>query len=226
MNYSLSRAFWSMLRRDLLLTYRNRAQAINPLLFFVLVVILFPFGVGPDAILLKTMAPGIIWVAALLAALLSLDSIFRSDFDDGFLEQLVLSPYPLSVLVLAKVIAHWLVSGFPLVLVAPLLAVFLGMSTDAIGILVLTLLLGTPVLSLIGAIGVALTVGLRQGGIILALLVFPLYIPVLIFASNAVQMAMSGFAVTAQLSMLAALFLLALALAPLPAAAALRMSLS
>ena len=226
MNYSLSRAFWSMLRRDLLLTYRNRAQAINPLLFFVLVVILFPFGVGPDAILLKTMAPGIIWVAALLAALLSLDSIFRSDFDDGFLEQLVLSPYPLSVLVLAKVIAHWLVSGFPLVLVAPLLAVFLGMSTDAIGILVLTLLLGTPVLSLIGAIGVALTVGLRQGGIILALLVFPLYIPVLIFASNAVQMAMSGFAVTAQLSMLAALLLLALALAPLPAAAALRMSLS
>lgn len=226
MNYSLSQAFWSMLRRDLLLTYRNRAQAINPLLFFVLVVILFPFGVGPDAILLKTMAPGIIWVAALLAALLSLDSIFRSDFDDGFLEQLVLSPYPLSVLVLAKVIAHWLVSGFPLVLVAPLLAVFLGMSTDAIGILVLTLLLGTPVLSLIGAIGVALTVGLRQGGIILALLVFPLYIPVLIFASNAVQMAMSGFEVTAQLSMLAALLLLALALAPLPAAAALRMSLS
>jgi heme exporter protein B len=226
MNYSLNRAFWSMLRRDLLLTYRNRAQAINPLLFFVLVVILFPFGVGPDAILLKTMAPGIIWVAALLAALLSLDSIFRSDFDDGFLEQLVLSPYPLSMLVLAKVIAHWLVSGFPLVLVAPVLAVVLGMPADVIGILVLTLLLGTPVLSLIGAIGVALTVGLRQGGIILALLVFPLYIPVLIFASNAVQMAMSGFAVTAQLSMLAALLLLALALAPLPAAAALRMSLS
>jgi heme exporter protein B len=226
MDYSLSRAFWSLLRRDLLLTYRNRAQAINPLLFFVLVVILFPFGVGPDAILLKTMAPGIIWVAALLAALLSLDSIFRSDFDDGFLEQLVLSAYPLSVLVLAKVIAHWLVSGFPLVLVAPLLAVFLGMPGDAIAVLVATLLLGTPVLSLIGAIGVALTVGLRQGGIILALLVFPLYIPVLIFASNAVQMAMSGFAVTAQLSMLAALLLLALALAPLPAAAALRMSLS
>ncbi len=226
MDYSLSRAFWSLLRRDLLLTYRNRAQAINPLLFFVLVVILFPFGVGPDAVLLKTMAPGIIWVAALLAALLSLDGIFRSDFDDGSLEQLVLSAYPLSVLVLAKVIAHWLVSGFPLVMVAPLLAVFLGMPADAIWVLVLTLLLGTPVLSLIGAIGVALTVGLRQGGIILALLVFPLYIPVLIFASNAVQMAMSGFAVTAQLSMLAALLLLALALAPLPAAAALRMSLS
>lgn len=226
MDYSLSRAFWSLLRRDLLLTYRNRAQAINPLLFFVLVVILFPFGVGPDAMLLKTMAPGIIWVAALLAALLSLDSIFRSDFDDGFLEQLVLSPYPLSVLVLAKVIAHWLTSGFPLVLIAPLLAVFLGMPADTIAVLVATLLLGTPVLSLIGAIGVALTVGLRQGGIILALLVFPLYIPVLIFASNAVQMAMSGFAVTAQLSMLAALLLLALALAPLPAAAALRMSLS
>ena len=226
MNDSLYLAFWSLLRRDLLITYRNRAQAINPLLFFVLVVILFPFGVGPDVVLLKTMAPGIIWVAALLAALLSLDSIFRSDFDDGFLEQLVLSPHTLSVLVLAKVIAHWLVSGFPLVLVAPLLAVFLGMPADAIAVLVLTLLLGTPVLSLIGAIGVALTVGLRQGGIILALLVFPLYIPVLIFASNAVQMAMAGFAVSAQLSMLAALLLLALALAPLPAAAALRMSLS
>ncbi len=226
MKDSLNCAFWSLLRRDLLLTYRNRAQAINPLLFFILVVILFPFGVGPDAALLKTMAPGIIWVAALLAALLSLDSIFRSDFDDGFLEQMVLSPHALSVLVLAKVIAHWLVSGFPLVLVAPLLAVFLGMPSDAIGVLVLTLLLGTPVLSLIGAIGVALTVGLRQGGIILALLVFPLYIPVLIFASNAIQMTMSGFPVTAQLSMLAALLLLALALSPLPAAAALKMSLS
>ena len=226
MTDSLALVFWALLRRDLLITYRNRAQAINPLLFFVLVVILFPFGVGPDVTLLKTMAPGIIWVAALLAALLSLDSIFRSDFDDGFLEQLVLSPHALSVLVLAKVIAHWLVSGFPLVLIAPLLAVFLGMPGEAIEILIMTLLLGTPVLSLVGAIGVALTVGLRQGGIILALLVFPLYIPVLIFASNAVQMAMSGFAVTAQLSMLAALLLLAVALAPLPAAAALRMSLS
>ncbi len=226
MNHSLNRAFWSLLRRDLLLAVRNRAQAINPLLFFVLVVILFPFGVGPDALLLKTMAPGIIWVAALLAALLSLDSIFRSDFDDGFLEQLVLSPHALSVLVLAKVIAHWLVSGFPLVIIAPVLAIFLGMPTDAIEVLIVTLLLGTPVLSLIGAIGVALTVGLRQGGIILALLVFPLYIPVLIFASNAVQMAIAGFAVSAQLSMLTAFLLLALALAPLPAAAALRMSLS
>ncbi|MCH9698796.1 MAG: heme exporter protein CcmB [Gammaproteobacteria bacterium] len=226
MNHSLTQAFWTLLRRDLLLTYRNRAQAINPLLFFVLVIVLFPFGVGPDATLLKAMAPGVIWVAALLSALLSLESIFRSDFDDGFLEQLVLSPHSLSALVLAKVFAHWMISGFPLLVVAPLLGVFLGMQGESIEVLVITLLIGTPVLSLIGAIGVALTVGLRQGGVILALLVFPLYIPVLIFATNAVQMAESGFSVTAQLSILAALFLLSLALAPLPAAAALKMSLS
>lgn len=226
MNHSLTQAFWTLLRRDLLLTYRNRAQAVNPLLFFVLVIVLFPFGVGPDAALLKAMAPGVIWVAALLAALLSLESIFRSDFDDGFLEQLVLSPHSLSALVLAKVFAHWMISGFPLLVAAPLLAVFLGMQGESIEVLVITLLMGTPVLSLIGAIGVALTIGLRQGGVILALLVFPLYIPVLIFATNAVQMAESGFPVTAQLSLLAALFLLSLALAPLPAAAALKMSLS
>ncbi len=223
---STFKAFYFLLKRDLILNFRRRAEIANPLLFFVIVITLFPLGVGAKPQLLQTMAPGVIWVAALLAAMLSLDHIFRSDFEDGSLEQLLLSGHPVSVLVLAKVAAHWLVTGLPLLLVAPLLAVLLGLPADAMGVLVVTLLLGTPVLSLVGAIGVALTVGLRRGGIILSLLVLPLYIPVLIFASNAVDMAASGLSVTAQLSMLAAFLALALTLAPWPAAAALRISLS
>lgn len=223
---SLSKAFYFMLKRDLTLAMRRRAEAANPLLFFILVITLFPIGVGPRVQLLQTMAPGVIWVAALLAAMLSLDSIFRSDFDDGSLEQLLLSAHPVSVLILAKVTAHWLVTGLPLLLVAPVLAIFLGLPQQGVPTLLITLLLGTPVLSLIGAIGVALTVGLRRGGIILSLLVLPLYVPVLIFASNAVEMAASGLPVDAQLSMLSALLALALTLAPLPTAAALRISLS
>ncbi|MGZ4994716.1 MAG: heme exporter protein CcmB, partial [Methylobacter sp.] len=152
--------------------------------------------------------------------------LFRSDFDDGSLEQILLSPHPTSVLVLAKIVAHWLVTGLPLLIVAPLLAVFLGMPSHALGILLLTLLLGTPVLSLIGAIGVALTVGLRRGGMILSLLVLPLYVPVLIFAGNAVQMAGGGLPVDAQINILVAILLLALVLAPMPVAAALKMSIN
>lgn len=223
---SLSRAFYFLLKRDLTLAMRRRSEAVNPLLFFVLVITLFPLGVGARVQLLQAMAPGIIWVAALLAAMLSLDSMFRSDFEDGSLEQLLLSAHPVSVLVLAKVTAHWLVTGLPLMLIAPLLAVLLGLPQQGMITLLITLLLGTPVLSLIGAIGVALTVGLRRGGIILSLLVLPLYVPVLIFASNAVEMAASGLPVTAQLSMLTALLAMALTLAPLPTAAALRISLS
>jgi heme exporter protein B len=223
---SILNAFYFLLKRDLILNFRRRAEIANPLLFFVIVITLFPLGVGAKPQLLQSMAPGVIWVAALLAAMLSLDRIFRSDFEDGSLEQLLLSAHPVSVLVLAKVAAHWLVTGLPLLVVAPLLAVLLGLPVDAMGVLVVTLLLGTPVLSLVGAIGVALTVGLRRGGIILSLLVLPLYIPVLIFASNAVDMAAGGLPVTAQLSMLAAFLALALALAPWPAAAALRISLS
>jgi heme exporter protein B len=223
---STFKAFYFLLKRDLILNFRRRAEIANPLLFFVIVITLFPLGVGAKPQLLQNMAPGVIWVAALLAAMLSLDRIFRSDFEDGSLEQLLLSAHPVSVLVLAKVAAHWLVTGLPLLVVAPLLAVLLGLPGDAMGVLVVTLLLGTPVLSLVGAIGVALTVGLRRGGIILSLLVLPLYIPVLIFASNAVDMAAGGLPVTAQLSMLAAFLALALALAPWPAAAALRISLS
>jgi len=223
---TLTRAFLAIVRRDLVLAFRRRAEMINPLLFFVLVITLFPLGIGAQPHLLQAIAPGVIWVAALLAAMLSLDSLFRSDFDDGSLEQMLLSPHPASLLVLAKVIAHWLVTGLPLLLVAPLLAVFLGLPGHALGVLLLTLLLGTPVLSLIGAIGVALTVGLRRGGMILSLLVLPLYVPVLIFAGNAVQMAAGGLPVDAQISILLSILLLALVLAPWPTAAALKMSIN
>ncbi len=223
---SLINAFLAIVRRDLILAVRRRAEIANPLFFFVIVVTLFPLGIGAQAKLLQAMAPGVIWVSALLAAMLSLDSLFRSDFDDGSLEQMLLSPFPVSVLVLGKIVAHWLVTGLPLILIAPLLAVFLGLPENAMGTLVITLVLGTPVLSLIGAIGVALTLGLRRGGMLLSLLVLPLYIPVLIFASNAVDMAAMGMAVSAQVNILMAILFLALVLAPLPAAAALKMSMN
>lgn len=223
---SLTRAFFAVIRRDLILALRRRSEMVNPLLFFILVITLFPLGIGARPNLLEAIAPGVIWVSALLAAMLSLDSLFRSDFDDGSLEQILLSPHPASVLVLAKVFAHWLVTGLPLVLVAPLLAMFLGLPSQALTVLLLTLMLGTPVLSLIGAIGVALTVGLRRGGMILSLLVLPLYVPVLIFAGNAVAMASSGLPVDAQISILISILFLALVLAPWPTAAALKMSIN
>ncbi|MBS4050333.1 heme exporter protein CcmB [Methylomonas rivi] len=223
---SLIQAFFAIVRRDLLLAFRRRAEMANPLFFFVLVVTLFPLAVGAQPNLLQAMAPGVIWVSALLAALLSLDGLFRSDFDDGSLEQLLLSPHPLSVLVLGKIFAHWLVTGLPLLLVAPLLALFLGLPGQAMPTLWVTLILATPLLSLIGAIGVALTVGLRRGGMILSLLVLPLYVPVLIFASGAVDRAASGLPVSAQINILLAMLLLALVLTPLPTAAALKMSVN
>jgi heme exporter protein B len=222
----LHRAFYLLLRRDLLLAFRRRAEIANPLLFFILIATMFPLGIGADAQVLKAVGPGVIWVAALLAALLSLDSMFRSDFEDGTLEQFMLSAHPVSLLVVAKVLAHWVVTGLPLLAVAPLLGILLSLSGDAIGVLVLTLTLGTPVLSLIGAVGVALTVGLRRGGIILSLLVLPLYVPVLIFASSAVETAAAGIPITAQLYILSAMLVLALSLAPLATAASLRISLS
>ncbi len=223
---SITRAFTVLIRRDLLLAARRRAEMANPLLFFILVTSLFPLGIGADTKLLQAVAPGVIWVAALLAALLSLDSVFRSDFEDGRLEQYLLSSHPVSVLVLAKIIAHWLITGLPLLLVSPLLGVLLGLPADGIKILFFTLLLGTPVLSLIGSVGVALTVGLRKGGMILSLLVLPLYIPLLIFAASAVDSAAAGLPVTAHLSLIAALLVLALSLSPFATAAALRVSLS
>jgi len=223
---SLLRAFTLLLKRDLTLAMRHRAEMINPLLFFVLVTSLFPLGIGADPKLLQAVGPGVIWVAALLAALLSLEGIFRSDFEDGTLEQFLLSSHPVSVLVLAKVLAHWLITGLPLLIISPLLGVLLGLPGDAIIILLVTLTLGTPVLSLIGAVGVALTVGLRKGGMILSLLVLPLYVPLLIFAASAVDTAAAGLPVTAHLSLISALLVLSLSLSPLATAAALRISLS
>jgi heme exporter protein B len=219
-------AFYALLKRDLLLAFRHRGDLANPLLFFMMVVTLYPLGVSPEVELLRRIAPGVIWIAALLAALFSLENLFRSDFEDGALEQMLLSAYPLSLLVLAKVLAHWLVSGLPMLLLAPLLGLLLSMPEKAIYALELTLGLGTPLLSLIGAIGVALTVGLRRGGILLTLLVLPLYIPVLIFATNAVTAASAGMPVSGQIYFLAALLVLALTLAPVAIAAALRISMS
>ena len=223
---SLLSAFALLLKRDLTLAIRHRAEMINPLLFFVLVTSLFPLGIGADPQLLQAVGPGVIWVAALLAALLSLEGIFRSDFEDGTLEQFLLSSHPVSVLVIAKVLAHWLITGLPLLVISPLLGVLLGLPGDAIVILLITLALGTPVLSLIGAVGVALTVGLRKGGMILSLLVLPLYVPLLIFAASAVDTAAAGLPVTAHLSLISALLVLSLSLSPLATAAALRISLS
>ena len=223
---SLNRACTLLLWRDLTLAYRQRADMFNPLLFFVLVTTLFPLGIGADPTLLREVAPGIIWVAALLAAMLSLDSVFRSDFEDGSLEQFLISAQPLSMLVLAKVTAHWLITGLPLLIVAPLLGLLLDLPAASIGTLMLTLALGTPVLSLVGAIAVALTVGLRRGGVILSLLVLPLYVPVLIFAANAVETAGAGLPITAHISILMALLVLSLSLSPLATAAALKISLA
>jgi len=222
----MGQAFWIILQRDLTLAMRHRAELMNPVLFFVLVVVLFPLGVGAEISILSKIAPGIIWIAALLSALLSLDRIFRSDMDDGSLEQMLISAQPMSLLILAKIIAHWMITGLPVVIVGPLLALFLGLSTEGIEVLVVSLLVGTPILSAIGAVGVALTVGLRRGGVILSLLVLPLYVPILIFASQAVDAAAAGFPAVAPIAMLCALLLLSLSLTPWAASAALKMSVS
>lgn len=222
---SLITACQSMLRRDLTLAMRRRADVLTTLFFFMIVVSLFPLGVGPEPNTLKEIAPGVIWVAALLASMLSLGRLFSDDYQDGTLEQILLLPHPLSVLVLNKVIAHWLISGLPLVLFSPLLGMQMGLDGESIGILMVTLVLGTPVLSLIGAVGAALTIGLRGGGVLVSLLVLPLYIPVLIFGTNAVQSAASGLGVEAQMSLLGAFLAMALVLAPWATATALRISL-
>jgi heme exporter protein B len=222
---SMGAAIMALLRRDLVLAYRRRGELLNPLIFFVIVVSLFPLGVSPEGRVLASLAPGVIWIAALLSVLLSLDGVFRSDFEDGSLEQLLLSPYPLTLLLLAKMAAHWLVTGLPLVFAAPVLGLIMHLPAAAMSTLVATLALGMPVLSLIGAIGMALTVGLRRGGVLLSLLVLPLYVPVLIFGATAVDAAASGLDVTGHLALLGALLLFAISLAPLAVAAALRISI-
>ena len=210
--------------RDLRIALRRRSDTLAALVFFVMVVSLFPLGVGPDADLLRTMAPGVVWVAALLASMLSLARLFADDHQDGTLEQLLLSAYPLPLLVLGKIAAHWLGSVLLLVLVSPLLALQFDLSASATGVLVLSLLLGTPVLSLIGAIGAALTVGLRGAGILMSLLTLPLYVPVLVFGAGAVEAHNAGLSVSGHFSLLAAMLVLALVGAPAVAAAALRIS--
>ncbi len=219
-------AFWSILQRDLRLAYRHRGELLNPPLFFLMVVSLYPLGVSPEPEILRTIAPGVVWIAALLAALFSLENLFKADFLDGTLEQLALSPHPLPLLAAGKVLAHWLISGLPMILLAPVLALLLTMPPAATQALVITLILGTPLLSLIGAVGTALTVGLKRGGILLTLLVLPLYIPVLIFATNAVSAAAAGMPISGQLYFLGSLLVLAVTLAPIAIAAAIRISLS
>ncbi len=216
--------FLSAIRRDLLLVFRRRNDIINPLAFFIMVGIMFPLGVSPEAGFLAKLSPGVIWVAALLASLLSVDGIFRSDFDDGSLEQMLVSPQSLLLIVLAKVMSHWLISGFCLALVSPLLAIMLFLPNDGMMALVLSLLLGTPTLSLIGAIGAALTVGLRKGGILISLLVLPLYIPVLIFGASSVQAAAIGLPIQGYLALLAAMLVISFMFAPFAIVAALKIS--
>ena len=211
--------------RDLRLALRRRADTLAAMIFFVMVVSLFPLGIGPESALLRTMAPGVVWVAALLSSMLSLTRLFADDHQDGTVEQLLLSAHPLAFLALGKIAAHWMSSGLLLVLVAPLLALQFDLSPSACGVLVLSLLLGTPVLSLLGAIGAALTVGLRGGSVLLSLLVLPLAVPVLVFGAGAVEAYNAGLGVSAHLSLLGALLVLALAAAPVVVAAALRIAL-
>jgi heme exporter protein B len=210
--------------RDLLLAWRRRTDVLATLFFFVIVVSLFPLGVGPEPRLLRTIAPGVVWVAALLASMLALGRTFGNDYQDGTLEQLLLTPQPLYLIVLAKVLAQWLVSEVPLVLVAPLLGLQFGLSQNTLWIMTVSLLLGTPVLSLIGSIGAALTLGLRAANVLVALLVLPLYIPVLIFGTGAIEATVSGTDPQPYLLLLGATLVLALAFAPWATSAALRIS--
>ena len=219
------RACLALLQRDLLLTFRNPGQLINPLLFYLLVVTLMPLGVGADQQVLVNIAPGIIWVAALLATLLALDPLFKNDLLDGSLEQMALSPAPFALLSSTKILVHWLVTGLPLILMSPLFATLFSLSSEATQILALTLLLGTPVLSAVGAIGAALTVSIRNSGALLALIVLPLYVPILIFAAGAVSAAQTGLPVAGQLYFLAALMVLSITLAPMATASALKINL-
>lgn len=216
----------TIIRRELLIAFRRQADIFNPLWFFIIVITLFPLSIGPDPSLLSRIAPGIVWVAALLSALLSLERLFRDDYQDGSLEQMMLMPVPLPVVVISKVLAHWLLTGVPLILISPLLAILLSLDMSTWLSVVLTLLLGTPTLSFIGAIGVALTVGLQKGGVLLSLLVLPLYIPILIFATSAIDAASLGMAYNGQLAILAAMFMGALTLTPFAIAAALRVSVN
>ena len=215
----------AVLRREVSLALRQKGEVLTPLVFFVVIASLFPLGVGPESALLLRMAPGVLWVSALLAAMLSLQRLFATDYADGSLEQMLLSATPLPLLAAAKALSHFLLSGLPLVLMAPILGLQFGLDGRALGILMLSLLLGTPTLSLIGGIGAALTLGVRGAGVLLSLLVLPLYIPVLIFGAGAVEADAAGLGASGHLSLLAALLVLSLFFAPFATTAALKISL-
>ena len=217
-------AFLTLVTRDLKLAARQASDSMTVLAFFILATILFPLAVGPEPAILARIGAGVVWVAALLAAMLSMDRMFQSDYDDGTLELLVISPSSLELAVLAKASAHWLTTGVPLIVAAPLMGVFLNLDPSGYGMLLLALALGTPSLSLIGAVGAALILGARRGGALLSLLILPLFIPVLIFGVGAVEAALTDIPARSQLLVLGALTLAALALTPWPAAAALRQS--
>ncbi|MCP9454772.1 MAG: heme exporter protein CcmB [Nitrospira sp.] len=222
---SLWETLWGIIWRDLLLAMRRRSDVAISVLFLVIVASLFPLGVGPEPAVLRTIAAGVLWVAALLACLLSLGRVFTADYLDGVLEQMLLIPQPLPVLVMGKVFAHWMVSGLPIVLLSPLLGLQFGLEGEVLGTLVLSLLLGTPTLSMIGSIGAALVLGVRGSGLLVALLVLPLYVPVLIFGAGAVTSSMAGVGGEANLSLLGACLVLSLFFAPWATAAALRIAL-
>lgn len=217
--------FWHIIKRELQIAMRKRAEILNPLWFFLIVITLFPLVIGPDPALLSRIAPGVAWVAALLSALLSFERLFRDDYIDGSLEQLMLTSQPLVLTALAKVLAHWLLTGLPLILLSPIAALLLSLEIPIWWALVLTLLLGTPVLSCLGAIGVALTVGLRKGGVLLSLLVVPLFIPVLIFSASVLDAAGLNLPYNGQLAILGAILAGVMTLSPFAIAAALRISL-
>ena len=217
--------FWNIIKRELQIAMRKQAEILNPLWFFLIVITLFPLVIGPDPKLLSRIAPGVAWVAALLSALLSFERLFRDDYIDGSLEQLMLTSQPLVLTALAKVLAHWLLTGLPLILLSPIAALLLSLEISIWWALVLTLLLGTPVLSCLGAIGVALTVGLRKGGVLLSLLVVPLFIPVLIFSASVLDAAGLNLPYSGQLAILGAILAGVMTLSPFAIATALRMSL-
>lgn len=220
------KAIYSVIMRDLRLYFQRRGECLIPLLFFVLVVSLFPMGLGPDPKLLTQIAPAVIWVAVVLSLLMTLEGLFRQDYQAGSLEQFVLSPYPLSLLLLGKSIAHWIMIGAPLLLFAPIFYLILQGTTAGLGVLALTLLLGIPTLSLMGSIGAALTIGLPGGGLLLAVLVLPIMMPIVIFSASAVSAATIGMPFYSEIFLLMALFVLALVLGPVALSTAVRVSLA
>lgn len=219
------RVYWSIFVRDITLAMRSLNQVFNPLLFFIMTITLFPLGIGPEQTTLQQIAPGIIWVAALLATLLTLDGIFRTDYEDGSLDLFLLNKEPLALIVLSKVLAHWMITGLPLIIISPVAGYLMYQDWQSTLLMMLTLLIGTPVLSLIGSVHMALTVSLGRGNLLLTILTIPFYVPVLIFSTMIIDLASNGLPIAGHLQLMAAMLLLALALAPIATALALRISI-